>query len=115
MKTDMTLDDARLSARVARTLDRAALLRDEECEPFPIEAIMARATRPSHAPRLRQWSGGLALAASVAFMVALPTGWMDGDTVGSSRPGGASHAVDGQMLDEIDWLLAMEEAGHEVR
>jgi len=116
MKTDMTLDDARLAARVARTLDRAAMLREEESEAFPIEAIMARATRPAHAPRLRQWSGGLALAASVAFMVALPAGWMDGNTVSTGHPGGhANYAVDGQMLDEIDWLLAMEEAGHEVR
>lgn len=117
MKTDMTLDDARLAARVARTLDRAAMLREEESEAFPIEAIMARATRPAHAPRLRQWSGGLALAASVAFMVALPAGWMDGAEVspGGRASASASYAVDGQMLDEIDWLMAMEEAGHEAR
>lgn len=117
MKTDMTLDDARLSARLARTLDRAAALREDESEPFPIEAIMARATRPAHAPRLRQWSGGLALAASVAFMVALPAGWMGGGEVGPNGRAGANagYAVDGQMLDEIDWLMAMEEAGREAR
>lgn len=112
MKTDMTLDDARLSARLARTLDRAAELREEESEPLPIEAIMARATRPASKPHLGLWSGGLALAASVTFMLALPTGWMGGE-VGNSSHASASYAVDGQMLDEIDWLMAMEEAGNE--
>jgi len=105
MKYDMTLDDARLAARLAHTLDQAAQAPDPAWD-ARVDALIQR-SRPAPAGRRWQWSGGLALAASVAFVAVLPAGWLD---AGSPQAVGTSSAVDGQMVEEIDWLLAMEEA-----
>jgi len=104
MKDDMTLDDARLARQLARTLDRAAA---DPAHDAVLDAMVARALRPAPA---RRWhlSGGLALAASVAFMAVLPVGWSD--LGGSPQAVGSAAVVDGQMVEEIDWLLSMEEA-----
>lgn len=111
MKEQLTLDDARLAARLAKTLDQAA------AQPDPVwdqrmEQILAQASLPrSHSHRW-QW-GGLALAASVTFMVALPGGWLlpTSSTSGAQNP----EAIEGQMLEEIDWLMVMEEASRDAR
>lgn len=113
MKQELTLDDARLAAKLAGTLNRAA----EQPDPAwdnRLEQVLAQAALPARRSHKWQWSGGLALAASVAFMVALPSGsllQLGSDTV-SAR---AESTIDGQMLEEIDWLLAMEDAARERR
>jgi len=104
MKDDMTLDDARLARQLARTLDRAAA---DTTHDAALDAMVTRALRPAPSRRW-QLSGGLALAASVAFMAVLPVGWSD--LGGSPQAVGSAAVVDGQMVEEIDWLLSMEEA-----
>jgi len=111
MKEPLSLDDARLAARLAKTLDQAA------AQPDPVwdqrmEQILAQASLPPHRSHRWQW-GGLALAASVTFMVALPGGWLlqTSEVSGAKAP----DAIEGQMLEEIDWLMAMEEASRDGR
>ena len=101
MKQELTLDDARLAARIAGTLERAAADADPSWE-SRVEQVIAQAAIPP-------------LAASVAFMVALPGDWLmkAADEGIHAKP--ASSAVDGQMLEEIDWLLSIEEAARERR
>lgn len=106
---ELSLDDARLAKRLSDTLDRAIsepdLLWDAR-----VAQIVAQAKRQQKKTHRWQWSGGLAVAASVAFMVALPGDWLiktSGTETTQARP--ASSSVDGQMLEEIDWLMSMED------
>ncbi|MEO6699175.1 MAG: hypothetical protein ABIR53_05940 [Paraperlucidibaca sp.] len=106
---ELSLDDARLAKRLGETLDRAI------SEPDPlwdarVAQIVAQAQRQQKRSHRWQWSGGLALAASVAFMVVLPGDWLikaSGTETTQARP--ASSSIDGQMLEEIDWLMSMED------
>lgn len=114
MKEELTLDDARLAARIARTLDRAAEQSDSTWD-NRVEQVLAQAAMPQHRSHKWQWAGGLALAAGVTFMVALPSGSLlqtANEDVVRAKP---QSTVDGQMLEEIDWLMAMEEASRERR
>ena len=50
----------------------------------------------------------------VTFMLAMPGSWlfkMSSGTISATQ----AASVDGQMLEEIDWLMAMEEAASEGR
>ena len=64
MKQELTLDDARLAARIAGTLERAAADADPSWE-SRVEQVIAQAAIPPRRSHKWQWSGGLALAASV--------------------------------------------------
>ena len=77
MTRELTLDDARFAARVSATLDRAAEAQADAAWDARMEGILAQARQPV---RSHRWhlSGGLAIAASVAFMLALPGDWPDG-------------------------------------
>jgi len=113
MKNELTLDDARLAARIAATLDKAAQATDADWDARISDIAAGRIKAPARSHRL-QWSGGLALAASVTFMLAMPGSWllkMSGDSTSAVQ----AASVDGQMLEEIDWLMAMEEAASERR
>ncbi len=112
MKQELTLEDARLAARVAGTLERASEQSDAAWD-SRVEQIIAQASMAPRRSHKLHW-GGLALAASVTFMVALPSGWLmkTSDETVSAK---AENKVDGQMLEEIDWLMAMEEASRERR
>ncbi|MEK6788810.1 MAG: hypothetical protein AABY68_07660 [Pseudomonadota bacterium] len=112
MKNELTLDDARLAARIAVTLDKAAQGSDADWDARIADIAAGRIKAPARSHRL-QWSG-LALAASVTFMLAMPGSWlfkMSNGTVSATQ----AASVDGQMLEEIDWLMAMEEAASEGR
>lgn len=106
---ELSLEDARFAKRLADTLDHSI------SEPDPlwdarVAQIVAQAQRQQKRTHRWQWSGGLALAASVAFMVVLPGDWLlktSGTETTQARP--ASSSVDGQMLEEIDWLMSMED------
>lgn len=100
MKTEVTLEDARLAARLAQTLDQAAEAADPAWD-ARVEQIIQRAGTPS--PRGWSLSAGLALAASVAFVAVIPNSWITSDSTGS-----APITVDAQMAEEIDWLLDMD-------
>ena len=108
MKTEMTIEDARLAARLAQTLDQAAQAEDPAWD-ARVEQILRMTAKP--APKHHGWhlSAGLALAASVAFVAVIPSSWIRGGASGT-----APIAVDAQMAEEIDWLLDMDEAsrGH---
>ena len=112
MKNELTLDDARLAARIAATLDKAALSADSDWDSRVADIAAGRIKPPARSHRL-QWSG-LALAASVTFMLAMPGSWLFKMSNGSVTDTQAA-SVDGQMLEEIDWLMAMEEAASEGR
>jgi hypothetical protein len=106
---ELSLDDSRLAKRLGETLDRAIsepdLLWDAR-----VSQIVAQAQRQQKRWHRMQWSGGLALAASVAFMVVLPGDWLmktGGSETTQVRP--ANSSIDGQMLEEIDWLMSMED------
>ncbi len=112
MKNELTLDDARLAARIAMTLNKATEGTDADWDARITDIAAGRIKAPVRSHRL-QWSG-LALAASVTFMLAMPGSWlfkMSNGTVSATR----AASVDGQMLEEIDWLMAMEEAASEGR
>ncbi len=114
MKQELTLEDARLAARIAGTLQRASEQSDAAWD-SRLDQVLAQAAMAPRRSHKWQWSGGLALAASVAFMVALPpTGWLtnSAETTVSAK---TDKKVDGQMLEEIDWLMAMEEASRDRR
>lgn len=111
MSNELTLDDARLAARVAATLTKAASEADAAWEARVADIAAGRIKPPTRSHRL-QWSGGLALAASVTFMLAMPGSWL---MKASSSQQVTSAGVEGQMLEEIDWLMAMEEAASEDR
>ncbi|MEL0028758.1 MAG: hypothetical protein VW625_08885 [Perlucidibaca sp.] len=113
MKQELTLEDARLAARVAATLERATQQSDAVWD-SRVEQIIAQTAVPPRRSHKWQWSGGLALAASVAFMVAMPSGWLV-KTADEQISAKSETRVDGQMLEEIDWLMAMEEASRERR
>jgi hypothetical protein len=107
MNTELTLEQARLAARVAATLTKAAEERVEDDWDNQIDLILTHAQQRQH-HRRRQFSAGIAVAASVVFMVALPTGWLlktNKPTSTSSYP-----MVEAQLLEEMDWILAMEDA-----
>jgi len=112
MKPELTLDDARLAARIAATLDKAAQDADSDWDARVADIASGRLKAPGRSHRL-QWSG-LALAASVTFMLAMPGSWLFKMSNGSVSATQAA-SVDGQMLEEIDWLMAMEEAASEGR
>lgn len=112
MSNELTLDDARLAARIAATLTKAASEADAAWEARVADIAAGRLKPPTRSHRL-QWSGGLALAASVTFMLAMPGSWLM-KASSSSQPV-VSAGVEGQMLEEIDWLMAMEEAASEGR
>lgn len=105
MNRELTLEDARLAARLTTTLNRAAELQADPAWDARMEGILAQARKPT---RTRRWhlSGGLAIAASVAFMLALPSDWLQQIPTTSTQAQGRH--VDGQMVDEIDWLMSME-------
>lgn len=111
MNRELTLDDVRLAARVAATLDHAAE-RDDAAWDARMESILTEARKPA---RKHRWhvTGSLALAASVTFMLALPGDWLQQQTQAVSQPHGQH--VDGQMLDQIDWLMSMEASSREGR
>ena len=113
MKNELTLDDARLAARIAGTLDKAAQGTDADWDARIADIAAGRIKAPARSHRL-QWSGGLALAASVTFMLAMPGSWLFKMSNGTESSVQVA-AVDGQMLEEIDWLMAMEEAASEGR
>lgn len=113
MKQELTLEDARLAARLASTLERASEQSDAAWD-SRVDQVIAQAAMAPRRSHKWQWSGGLALAASVAFMVALPSGWLAKTSENSVSPT-TENKVDGQMLEEIDWLMAMEEASRERR
>lgn len=113
MKQELTLEDARLAARLASTLERASEQSDAAWD-SRVDQVIAQAAMAPRRSHKWQWSGGLALAASVAFMVALPSGWL-AKTSENSVSATTENKVDGQMLEEIDWLMAMEEASRERR
>ena len=106
---ELSLEDARLAKRLSETLDRAI----SDADPLwdaRVAQIVAQAQRQQKKTHRWQWSGGLALAASVAFMVVLPGDWLlktSGTETTQARP--ASSTIDGQMLEEIDWLMSMED------
>lgn len=108
MNRELTLEDARLAARLTATLDRAAEAQADPSWDARMEGILAQARKPA---RTHRWhlSGGLAIAASVAFMLALPGDWLQQQTQATSAQTQGQH-VDGQMVDEIDWLMSMEAA-----
>jgi len=113
MKQELTLDDARLAARVASTLELASRQPDAAWDDRVAQVIAQAAMTPPRRSHKWQWSGGLALAASVAFMVALPSGWVN--TADEQVSAKAETKIDGQMLEQIDWLMAMEEASRDRR
>lgn len=112
---ELSLDDARLAKRLGETLDRAIADADPLWD-ARVAQIVAQAQRQQKKTHRWQWSGGLALAASVAFMVVLPGDWLiktSGTETTQARP--ASSGIDGQMLEEIDWLMSMEEVSRDQR
>lgn len=111
MSNELSLDDARFAARVAATLTKAAETADADWD-ARVAAIAAGQLKPAARSHRWQWSGGLALAASVTFMLAMPGSWL---MKASSSQSVAVAGVEGQMLEEIDWLMAMEEAASEGR
>lgn len=113
MKQELTLEDARLAARIAGTLQRASEQSDAAWD-SRLDQVLAQAAMAPRRSHKWQWSGGLALAASVAFMVALPSGWL-AKTSDGTVSAKTEKKVDGQMLEEIDWLMAMEEASRDRR
>lgn len=115
MNQELTLEDARLAARVAETLERATHVEVPSWD-SRLEEILAQAALPARRSHRWQWSGGIAVAASVAFMLTLPSGWLMKASSNSAPSASVSKAgVDGQMLEEIDWLMAMEDAARAKR
>lgn len=108
MSQEMTFEQARLARQLATTLDRAAADTAGGDWDHQVDLMLARAAQ-QQLRRRRQWSAGLALAASVAFMVALPSGWLMKTNQELSSAGSVSQ-IEAQLLEEMDWLLSMEDA-----
>lgn len=104
---ELSLEQRRLAKRISATLDRVAERDDPDWDARMVQTI-ALAKQHHKRSTIFQWSGTVAIAASIAFVVALPNGWLM-KTSGSST----NTPVDSQMLDEMDWLLAMEESSRE--
>ncbi|MDZ4297380.1 MAG: hypothetical protein U0998_05220 [Moraxellaceae bacterium] len=109
MKQELTLEEARLAARVAATLNRAAQEKTNADWDKQVDLIVTQGNLMHQRHRRRQLSAGLALAASVAFMVALPSGWLM-KTSNQLVSTGSQSGIEAQLLEEMDWLLSMEEA-----
>ena len=109
MKHELTLEEARLAARVAATLNRAAQEKTDADWDNQVDLIVTQGNLMHQRHRRRQVSAGLALAASVAFMVALPNGWLM-KTSSQVVSTGTHSSIEAQLLEEMDWLLSMEEA-----
>lgn len=103
---ELNLAQRQLARRISATLDRVAEQADPLWEARMAQTIALAKQRHKRAT-IRQWSSGLAIAASIAFVVALPNGWL------LKTSGSSGQVVDAQMLDEMDWLMAMEEASRD--
>lgn len=117
MNHELTLEDARLATRIAETLERASAAETPDWDDR-MAGILAQAALPPRRSHKWQWSGGIAVAASVAFMLTVPSGWLmktGTSTTNVSAVSANKGPVDGQMLEEIDWLMAMEDASRAKR
>lgn len=113
MNQEMTFEQVRLARQLAATLNRAADDTAGADWDHQVDLMLARAAQQQQRRR-RQWSAGLALAASVAFMVALPSGWLMKTNQELASVGSLSQ-IEAQLLEEMDWLLSMEDAARAAR
>ena len=104
MTTPHEFQDALLARRLKATLDQQAEAQFGDSTDAFMDQVRAEAQRRQYRTRQRHWFTGLAVAASTAFFLALP--------ISGLMPTSSLH-VESQMLDEMDWLLAMEEAARD--